>query len=148
MERIQSLRYRQIGELALRPDAEMHSVHHVAHPVPTTWNTIISELAHLIKKDENHAEEIPLRNWIERLRELMEYPESIRRTPAIKLLDFYEAGLAAMNGQVEFIEAMGIPRLDTGRTASRSNALKSVPSLSNDDVAKWLAYWKAHSILG
>jgi hypothetical protein len=137
----------QVCELSLKAPVEMHSVYHIVHPSPTTWNTVINGLKECLLDYGHEVETIPFDGWIQSLRDLSRYPEAIRRTPALKLLNFFETSLSKMSSSKDAREAMGFPLLDSKVTSSKSSCLKEARPLSSDDIQRWLGYWERHSLL-
>ncbi len=75
--------------------------------------------------------------------------------PALKLVDFYvgAASAAAGNGVRRFtddgleLEVFAASRLETKETVRVSKTMAELPTLGDDDVERWLGYWKGKGAL-
>ena len=136
----------QILELALLPSVELQQqqVFHVAHPYPTTWNVVITEVKRLLDSNGRSVELISFESWIQRLRDLSKYPETVHQAPVIKLLPFFEERILAQKQDSSFKEALGFARVELIATTERSQKLSNVNPITKLDVANWLDYWQLH----
>lgn len=114
----------------------------LVHPNPTSWNTIMSAAAAHI-----HVPLVSYDQWLEELNHIesstMEEDliNAMNNTPALKLKQFFSNSTVSVERR-EYVEALGNPRLSTKRSCKVSETLRNCEQLDEDDVLKWITYWK------
>jgi thioester reductase-like protein len=117
---------------------------HNLHPQP--WLSILPAVQkELSSGRDKELEIISLGEWIVRVRRDMEekgraqdtdLETLLRLNPAVKLLDFYQ-GLDAQNKE----QSLQANVFETSRTAENSEALRAVPAIDKEWIAKWIGEW-------
>lgn len=76
--------------------------------------------------------------------ESAESEEALKESSALRLLNFYKSlnPTASATSQVA-----GLPNLATDAARKESPALEGAPGLDENDVMKWLDYWKANGVI-
>ncbi|KZT61228.1 acetyl-CoA synthetase-like protein [Calocera cornea HHB12733] len=117
---------------------------HLVHPHPVSWNSMLAPLAAQLD-----CALVPFSNWLRALSEAAEDHTEVTRNPAIKLLDFYrriaesEGALGAQTATSRRArEAMGMPDLETEQAEARSETLRTLKPLGEEDTERWMAYWR------
>ncbi|KAF8879343.1 acetyl-CoA synthetase-like protein [Mucidula mucida] len=105
---------------------------HLVHPRPR----MSSEIFEVIGERLN-LPLVPYGDWLSKLeaRSLQADGEDV---PALKLLDFFRAGLAK---EFEGYEAFGIPLLECEVAKASSVHVRHAKPITSEDVSAWLGYW-------
>ncbi|CAL5868171.1 uncharacterized protein PFLUO_LOCUS2395 [Penicillium psychrofluorescens] len=113
---------------------------------PQLWVSILPAVQkELSSGRDKELEVIPLGEWIVRVRRDMEekgraqdedLETLLRSNPAVKLLEFYE-GLDVQGKEQSSLANV----FETSRTAGRSEALRAVPAIDKECIAKWIGEW-------
>ncbi|KZT61198.1 acetyl-CoA synthetase-like protein [Calocera cornea HHB12733] len=117
---------------------------HLVHPHPVSWDSMLAPLA-----TQLDCTLVPFSKWLRALSEAAEDHTEVTRNPAIKLLDFYRQ-IAESEGAREpetvtipkAREAMGLPNLETDQAEARSETLRKLKPLGEEDAQRWMAYWR------
>ncbi|GJJ05919.1 putative NRPS-like protein biosynthetic cluster [Clathrus columnatus] len=124
---------------------------HLVHPRPINW----TELIHSIS-DELQLPIISFSDWVNQLKDLPKTEEMFHKTHALHLIEFYKAAIPPPNGSAADSssfsyrhEVMGLPTFEMSKTANAVEALNEVnlPSITREDVIKWIGYWRARGVL-
>ncbi|TIC15605.1 acetyl-CoA synthetase-like protein [Wallemia mellicola] len=114
----------------------------LVHPNPTSWNTIMSAAAAHI-----HVPLVSYDQWLEELNQIESSTKeedlinAMNNTPALKLKQFFSNSTVS-DERRDYVEALGNPRLSTKRSCKVSETLRNCEQLDEDDVLKWITYWK------
>ncbi|KZT61197.1 acetyl-CoA synthetase-like protein [Calocera cornea HHB12733] len=117
---------------------------HLVHPHPVSWDSMLGPLA-----GQLGCTLVPFSKWLRALSEAAEDHTEVTRNPAIKLLDFYR-GVAESETSLgpgtatsyRAREAMGMPDLETEQAEARSETLRRLKPLGEEDAQRWMAYWR------
>ncbi|KAI0369579.1 acetyl-CoA synthetase-like protein [Pilatotrama ljubarskyi] len=107
---------------------------HLTSPRPVPWNAVFGVLA-----EQLGVTLVPASEWLAKLRQAAQDTGSAgaaKHEPAHALLPFFEAAMSAK--QVEF---------ETARAVRVSRALASMNPLGEEDVKKWVRFWRAVGLL-
>lgn len=129
---------------------------HLVHPKPVQWSSVIKPIAEAL-----NVPLIPLEEWAKRLQRVQEESandgsavEAAAANPALKLVDFYVGAAAAGKNYVRRftddgmeLEIFAASRLETKETVRVSKTMAELPTLGDDDVERWLGYWKGKGAL-
>ncbi|KAJ6492315.1 hypothetical protein C8R45DRAFT_825292 [Mycena sanguinolenta] len=111
---------------------------HLVHPKPAKWHTIVSALASALASPSALITLVPYAEWYARLR-ATSTPEFSTKLDAVKLLDFFTQGLEKDPSR----ETMGlVPRVDMVRSVKTSGVLMNAAEIAEEDVRRWVAYWR------
>jgi thioester reductase-like protein len=124
----------------------------LVHSKPTAWKTLIQPIADALVKHKVTSHPLPLvsfSEWLEKLessaKNLSE--DTMKRIPAIKLLDFMRAMArsdSAIRASGEMgTEAGGMNLFATAVAERVSPTMRELKSLSSVDAALWVDYWAA-----
>ncbi|KAG2361463.1 putative aminoadipate reductase [Suillus spraguei] len=125
-------------------------VMNLVHPRPVVWRALMEPIADALVKHKatNHALPlVPFSEWLERLelsaKDFNE--ETMKRIPAIKLLDFMrgmtQSDLAIRASGDMTSEAGGMNLFATAVAQRASRTMRELKSLSSEDAALWVDYW-------
>ncbi|KZT58729.1 acetyl-CoA synthetase-like protein [Calocera cornea HHB12733] len=123
---------------------------HLVHPRSTTWHAIFGAVSSSVS-----VPLIPYVDWIAKLESAASLaaskPSIAERIPAIKLIDFLRRGLLSEGDQpgknaYKRKEAIGVD-LETTQSVQMSETLRGLDILSENDVERWIQYWKKHGFL-
>lgn len=105
---------------------------HLVHPRPTSWNAIAGPIAAALG-----VELVPFAEWHARL----EAAPNVRELRARRLLPWFRGQALRMSSSPN---AMGWPGMDTiyAVRASRTLADPALRQLGEEDVRRWLLYWR------
>ncbi|KAF8905645.1 hypothetical protein CPB85DRAFT_1315335 [Mucidula mucida] len=103
---------------------------HLVHPKAQSSKAIFT----IIGQELN----LPLVPYAEWVRKLEACSASVQDVPALKLLDFFKAGLDV---QLEGREAIGIPEMSCEGAIRCSTRLQRVQPIQSPEVISWLDYW-------
>jgi hypothetical protein len=123
-------------------EMKQSSVFHVVNPNAVAW----AELLPALKAQTGVGQIVPLRNWIDLVRQGPEEDSSMHRNPARKILQFYE-GLAdtAGGGGSESAGPAGTQmskeRFELGNMTRCSDTFKKLQPVSGEWLAKWASQW-------
>lgn len=113
----------------------------LTHPRPVSWSNIITPVAELL-----NLPLFPFSDWLARLRgsakdTTISEDELIKQNPGVMLLDFYRQEETATGGEKE---AMGLRTMDTSKATEVASALdgKRLKELNEEDVKRWVGYWR------
>ncbi len=129
---------------------------HLVHPKPIQWSSVITPIAKAL-----HVPLVSLEEWTEKLQHALEKlgseesaVQAAAENPAMKLVDFYIGAASAVAASSDRFgasgmehEAFSLSRLETTETVRVSKSLANLPTLSNEDVERWLGYWKSKGAL-
>jgi hypothetical protein len=157
-----------ILDVAFAP-ATPESALNLVHPRPVSWEKIMGAMSQSLETLGVHDRLtlVDLQTWFAKLTEASRGADdaTLRRIvrgslastrtmlthtfqPAIKLLDFF-GGMASADQALRattdssHAEAGGLTMLATERAQAASEALRTLPSLGQADVERWVAYWKS-----
>ena len=110
------------------------AVYHAVNPQRTSWPKLVQTVAATLDQQnpEHKIELVPLKAWVEALRESASKIEDIPLNPAVKLLDFFQG----MSSRVERKLL-----LDTRRTVASSKTLATVGPIREAWMANWVRQW-------
>lgn len=129
---------------SLHADAE--PILHVLHPCATSWNELMEAFSRQL-----NIPTTPYAEWFSTLEEAQGALQSssgdaaavektLRENPALRLLEFFRAGKEHEND--EGYEPPGLAKISCKRMASVSESLRSAPSMSEENVRRWVSAWK------
>lgn len=138
-------------ELALIPEkaglgSEGAAVHHIVHPHPVTWASILPVIASSIDESgvaEQPMREVSYREWLSMLRAksleaeqdaTVNYATLVRKFPGLKLIGFYE-GL--QGGAAHTLDLT----LSMHRTCALNPSLAKLEPLEGSWIAGWVKEW-------
>ncbi|KAJ7718257.1 putative aminoadipate reductase [Mycena metata] len=106
----------------------------LVHPRPIPWDDVISSMARIVQ--------LPLvsfAEWVQQLqdRSVGATAEDIEHIPGIKLLDFFRAAVAGA-GNIQF---------STEKAQAMSESMRLLKPLSDEDVKRWMQYWREKEFL-
>ncbi|KZT58724.1 acetyl-CoA synthetase-like protein [Calocera cornea HHB12733] len=113
---------------------------HLIHPRPNNWDTIFGALA-------KHLEVplVPSADWLAKLEHASESatPRTISRVPALKLLEFFHRAFGGTHSEHQETQ------YDTTQAQRVSGTLRAVAlrPLGEQDVRRWMAYWRKRGLL-
>ncbi|KAG1870690.1 putative aminoadipate reductase [Suillus subalutaceus] len=122
----------------------------LVHPRPTAWKTLMQPIADAMveHKITNHPLPfVPFSEWVERLESSAKdvSKETMKRIPAIKLLDFMRSmarsDIAIRASGEMASEAGGMKSFATAVAERVSPTMKELKPLSSGDVSQWVDYW-------
>ncbi|KZO93858.1 acetyl-CoA synthetase-like protein [Calocera viscosa TUFC12733] len=116
---------------------------HLVHPHPVSWDSVLAPIARQLE-----CRLVPFSEWLNALSQSAEDESEVTRNPAIKLLDFYR-GIGEHDMKTEqdkTKEAMGMPELETKEAEARSETLRNVRCLGEEDALKWMGYWRKRGL--
>jgi hypothetical protein len=124
---------------------DMPSVVHLAHPQPVAWRTLVGAAATTLG-----VTLVPYPDWIAKLEgSLLDTTLSevahMRAIPALRLLPFFRAVSVACASPGR--DAIGLAQLDLSNAMVVAPALRQLKPLGEQDVARWLNYWKSITVL-
>ncbi|KAG2076580.1 putative aminoadipate reductase [Suillus decipiens] len=125
-------------------------VMNLVHPRPVVWRALMEPIAEALVKHKATSHALPLvpfSEWLEKLelsaKDFNE--ETMKRIPAIKLLDFMRAmtqsDLAIRASGDMTSEAGGMNSFATTVAQRASPTMRELKSLSSGDAAQWVDYW-------
>lgn len=136
-----------------------HPVLHLTHPRPVTWSQIVNPISRIL-----NLPLVPFTEWLERLRAsatatsikgnglvhttaaTKANPKSeedlLRVNPGLMLVDFFSGAVAEKTKDRE--EAMGLRTMDVSRAVEVAPSLGEgkLKSLGEDDMKRWIGYWR------
>jgi len=117
---------------------------HLVHPHPTKWDYIVAYMSKVLD-----VPVVSFDKWYSMLEKASTAgdPQEAERNPAVKLIEFFGRGYKALQenmrlGKYKPKEAMGMPDLQTGKAVEVSETLRGLKVLGEEDVKRWLEYWK------
>ncbi|KZO93857.1 acetyl-CoA synthetase-like protein [Calocera viscosa TUFC12733] len=116
---------------------------HLVHPRPVSWDSVLAPIARQLE-----CRLVPFSEWLDALSEAAEDDAEVTRNPAIKLLDFYRSigEKETETGQDQTKEAMGMPDMETREAEARSETLRNLPCLGEEDALNWMGYWRTRGM--
>ncbi|KAJ7715960.1 acetyl-CoA synthetase-like protein [Mycena metata] len=101
----------------------------LVHPRPIAWDEVISSMA-----GTAHLPLVPFAEWVQQLqdRSLGSTAKDIEDIPAIKLLAFFKTMVGGA-ANVEF---------STTKARATSESMRLLKPLSEEDVQRWMQYWR------
>ncbi|KAG8866989.1 hypothetical protein FRB97_003602, partial [Tulasnella sp. 331] len=121
---------------------------HIAHPHPVTWSSVMRSFSAAIRKPL-----VPFEQWVDTLEEsATSGPAAIRSNPALALLEFFKNMGASFKEEVvrhqdDEFEAGGFHPLSLTKSTGESHQLRSVRSFDDEDVQRWVQYWRNQGFL-
>ncbi|KAG1905243.1 putative aminoadipate reductase [Suillus fuscotomentosus] len=124
----------------------------LVHPRPVAWRTLIQPVADALveRKVTNYPLPlVPFSEWHDKLESSAKdlSKETMKRIPAIKLLDFMRfmarSDIATRASGEMSSEAGGVASFATAVAERVSPTMKELKSLSSADAAQWVDYWVA-----
>ncbi|KAG1835273.1 putative aminoadipate reductase [Suillus variegatus] len=124
----------------------------LVHPRPVAWRTLIQPVADALveRKVTNYPLPlVPFSEWHDKLESSAKdlSKETMKRIPAIKLLDFMRfmarSDIATRASGEMGSEAGGVASFATAVAERVSPTMKELKSLSSADAAQWVDYWVA-----
>ncbi|KAG2076565.1 putative aminoadipate reductase [Suillus decipiens] len=125
-------------------------VMNMVHPRPVVWRALMQPIADALVERKVTGHPLPLvpfSEWLEKLESSAKdfNEETMKRIPAIKLLNFMraltQADLAIRASGNMASEAVGMNSFATAIAQRASPTMKELKSLSSGDVAQWVDYW-------
>ncbi|KAJ5613630.1 NRPS-like enzyme [Penicillium herquei] len=146
MDRIDWLPIDRLAEiivnLGLRNDSESAlNVYHLLNVNPESWEQMKPFVVGAVEKTFGKSlKTIPLQDWMQQVRQdstdkvlsETEIQEHLRKNPALKLLDFFEAIHTESPTNI----------LDTKATARSCEKLRDVDAVKEEWIQKWVQEWK------
>jgi hypothetical protein len=126
------------------------SMLHLAHPNPVPWNAIFGRIASILNVDL-----VPYSDWLSRLdSKRLEFEGeatakrgsggNAKRPNAFNLLDiFYRPAVIHSDPETEAF----LPRISTEASKRVVPSFGSMRQLNDDDVDRWLTYWKSIGLI-
>jgi len=136
----------------LKDDESMSQVYHILNPKVVSWQYLLPT----IQQQTGVSRTVPLRVWIERVREQPGLDEvtasssDMKQNPAKKILQFYEALKSSDRGDIpaeshaSVTEVDGrrfVPKYELRNMASISDSFRRLEPVSNTWMAKWVDGW-------
>ncbi|KAJ7089503.1 putative aminoadipate reductase [Mycena crocata] len=120
---------RAIVDVALRTEKSSFALN-LVHPHPVRWDVVMSSMAHTAQ-----LRLIPFADWTQKLQALSANATAadMKIIPGIKLLDFFSNVIMNGAGNIEF---------STLKAQTISNAIKFLKPLKEEDVQRWMGYWR------
>ncbi|KAJ7052219.1 putative aminoadipate reductase [Mycena amicta] len=102
----------------------------IVHPRPVTWDAVMGAMARVAQLPL-----VPLAQWLAQLDKHAKHAsaEDMETLPAIKLLDFLKS----------FVGHSGNAQFTTTQAQRVSQTLDTLPQLGEEDVRRWMAYWRS-----
>ncbi|KAG8978198.1 hypothetical protein FRB93_011340 [Tulasnella sp. JGI-2019a] len=126
-----------------------HSIHqtlHIVHPHPVTWSFVFREFALLLDKPL-----VPFTEWVERLEADAKGSAAMRTNPALALLEFFkhldDSCRVTESLREDGVWAEEIATLSIERSMAGSHSLWSACRITEEDVRRWVHYWKMRGFL-
>ncbi|KZO93870.1 acetyl-CoA synthetase-like protein [Calocera viscosa TUFC12733] len=129
----------------LEPHAKFRYLN-LVHPNPTSWDDIFAAMS-----KELGVPLIPFQDWVAQVEQESAAGgrSAAERIPAIKLLDFFRrivsGGSPELGGSGSPARA-GQTQFETTNAVQVSETLRTLQRLNEDDVERWLQYWRKHSL--
>lgn len=124
-----------------RRERKQSSVFHVINPNAVAW----AELLPALKAQTGVGQIVPLRDWIDLVRQGPEEDSSMHRNPARKILQFYEALADTVSGGSESGRPAGTQmskeRFELGNMTRCSDTFEKLQPVSGEWLAKWASQW-------
>ncbi|KAJ7731236.1 putative aminoadipate reductase [Mycena metata] len=104
------------------------------HPRPIPWDDVISTMARIVRLPL-----VPFADWVKQLedRSVGATAADIENIPGIKLLDFFRAA----------VEGAGNIQFSTEKTQTMSESMRLLKPLGDEDVQRWMQYWREKQFL-
>ncbi|KAK0454752.1 hypothetical protein EV421DRAFT_1896666 [Armillaria borealis] len=116
---------------------------HVVHPRPVEWGVVMRLAA-----SKMNVPVVAYEEWIRRLETDMGVNvPSMQENPALRLLDFFRQGISSSSVATD---SMGLlVKVATDRSLAVSSTLrdKNLRRLGEDDVDRWIGFWKKEGFL-
>ncbi|KAG1746898.1 hypothetical protein EDB19DRAFT_1905722 [Suillus lakei] len=112
---------------------------HLMHTQPISFADILQ-----VAQEMLHLPVVSQGEWLRRLESYAANntsPESRRRAPAVRMLPFFRQHMASEKQDGPY-EAIGMPRVATERLKNEALCMVSPPPLSEEDVRRWIRYWR------
>ena len=126
-----------IIDLVLSNKEQLPQLVNVVHPKPISWHSLAGLLATKLS-----LQMIPYEDWLAKLEDECERNSSLN---AAHLLPFFR-NIAVSQPEADR-EGFGLPWLDTKECVTACPSLNEVQQLGEDDVKRWLTYWKQVGLL-
>ncbi|KAG8854181.1 hypothetical protein FRB96_007737 [Tulasnella sp. 330] len=117
----------------------------IVHPHTMPWSYIMRSVSSLL-----NLPLVPFSKWVGKLDDAAKDPNALKSNPALALLDFYkQMSLSFAHDKAEASakgvcrEAGGLAMLDVKKATAESRSLNDAPALTEEDVGKWIRYFKA-----
>ncbi|KZT18047.1 NAD(P)-binding protein, partial [Neolentinus lepideus HHB14362 ss-1] len=129
----------------------------VVHPHPVKWSSVVRKIAVSLTKIVDVGKEplpaVPIREWVALLekRAAETDEKDIKAIPAIKLLDYFQHMATAddeiLASGLTDVEAGGIaPSMSTDKAQAVSTSLRDADIIEDEDVDRWVRYWKRRGL--
>ncbi|QRV80641.1 L-aminoadipate-semialdehyde dehydrogenase [Ceratobasidium sp. AG-Ba] len=148
-----------IHEVYVDRSVTMPTVIHCAHPRPIPWSDMVKMFDRALRLCVAHVtnfEVVPFSEWNQRITRAAatfggSEAEKARRYPSSKIQDMVDqmvqyANSTETNGSTASREMGGIVALDMTQALALSRTLRSVESLDQQYVDKWIMYWQANGL--
>ncbi|KAG9126233.1 hypothetical protein FRC07_004313 [Ceratobasidium sp. 392] len=152
-----------IIEISLSRDAILPPFVHCSHPRPIEWSRVMTMFSQALQSQTVQAlPTVPLREWNDRIKCHISASEEnervlLSRLPTAKIQSTVDAMVRAdehLRARIEKgpedstreMEAGGSARLDTTQGERLSRSLKVVGELGEEDVRRWVDYWKTRAL--
>lgn len=138
---------------------------HVAHPNPVPWSTLMQAFS----KRLGGVPIVPYAEWLAKLEEAQEaltqageeeMKETLENNPALRLVDFFRergrvhfssSSSAVKFGEKNDLEPIGMPHLELSCSVATLSSLRTLKEssvrLGEEDVARWIGWWKQSGAL-
>ncbi|KAK0195634.1 putative polyketide synthase [Armillaria mellea] len=117
---------------------------HVVHPHPVEWGAVLRLAA-----SKMNVPVVAYKEWIRRLEtDIDGNVSSMQENPALRLLDFFRQGVSSSSSVAT--DSMGLlVKVAMDRSLSVSSTLrdKNLRRLGEDDVDRWIGFWKKEGFL-
>ncbi|KAF9262404.1 hypothetical protein L218DRAFT_867659 [Marasmius fiardii PR-910] len=128
----------------------VHGTVHLVHPRAAEWRDIVVEFARQME-----VPVVPYPEWFRRLEAGLYTTESQEleqkygeNVAAVRLIDFFRQGLSpSSRGPTESMGLIPKVSLERGKTFSSILSGSDIPQLDNEDVERWIRYWRAVGFL-
>ncbi len=80
---------------------------------------------------ESDVRDVPLAEWVQRLKETVSFVKGIERNPAVKILDFFSAR----------VQSNASPIMETKLSVQYSQTLRRLDKINADQMRLWMEQW-------
>jgi hypothetical protein len=108
----------------------------LTHPKSVSWDFVFAYIARILG-----VPLVPYSQWFKHL-ESSESEQAVKQNPALRLLEFYRS----INTNAGLRDVL-FRKVITDIAENASPALRDANALREDDVQKWLNYWKAVGVI-
>lgn len=130
----------QIAEVSFKP-SQGNRVLSIAHPAPSTWNTIIKCIGDYMAASGRPVRYVGYDEWLTDLEDVSTEPSAGTTYTALELLDFLRDSRGSRT-QPDGREATGAPKLAMDEIRKVSRVIHDMQGLRKEDVERWMKYWE------